>query len=268
MYFVLSYWAIDKRIKMNKLLIVGFIINSAFAFNQKSICGTEDNREVSQVSQVGRAVETEYGQNACTLTLISSSCALSAGHCYEVLGFAEFNTPLSIKGILQRSSYEDIYEVDQALTKYTDTGLGDDWAVVKLKENVVTKKLPGDVQGFLDVGYEEFQIGDEVRITGYGITSDPSTFQAQQTHTGKITGVGLLSSPWVSKPSAIINHQVDTTGGNSGSAIVHEASGKIIGIHTNAGCGYSGGYSNTGVNISKNQALVNAIKACLDSEKK
>ncbi len=253
---------------MKKIFLLGLVLNTSFAMNQKSICGIEDNRAVSQVSQVGRAIETEYGQSACTLTLISNSCALSAGHCYDVLGFAEFNTPLSINNILQRSSPEDVYEVDQTLTKHKYVGLGDDWAVMKLKENSITKKLPGEVQGFLDVSYDEIHIGDEVRITGYGVTYDQATYQAQQTHTGKVTGIGSLKAPWIAKPSAILNHQVDTTGGNSGSAIVNEATGKVVGIHTNAGCGYSGDYSNTGVIISKNQALVNAIKACLDSEKK
>lgn len=253
---------------MNRVFILGLILNTTFAFNQKSICGESDNRSVSDIREVGRAVETEYGQNACTLTLISSSCAISAGHCYEVLGYAEFNTPLSIEGMLQRSNSEDLYEIDQTFTRHTNNGIGDDWAVLKLKENQTTKKLPGDVQGFLDIDYDGYKVGDQVRITGYGVTKDPTTFQAQQTHTGKVTGIGTLNSPWIVKPSAVLEHQVDTTGGNSGSAIVHEATGKIIGIHTNAGCGYSQYYSNTGMIIGRNQALVNAIKTCLDSEKK
>ena len=252
---------------MKKLFILGLVVSSTVIASEKSICGLEDNRSVSHVSQVGRAIESKLGQNACTLTMFSKSCAISAGHCSRVLKYAEFNTPLSIERVLQRSAEEDIYEIDSSQLKSVHNGIGDDWAVMRLKPNEVTKKYPGDVQGFIEVSFDDFEIGDEVKITGYGVTSEPDTFQAQQSHRGKITGVGLEDVPWVVNQEAVIQHQVDTTGGNSGSSIVHMPTGKIIGIHTNAGCGFSERFSNTGMIIAKNEELKKAIKTCLDSEK-
>ena len=66
---------------------------------------------------------------------------------------------------------------------------------------------------------------------------------------------------------ARLKHNVDTKTGNSGSAIILEETEEIIGIHSHGGCSTSeGAEGNGGTAISKNQALAQAIKECLQWE--
>lgn len=88
-----------------------FISFNAFASN-KSICG-RDNREISSDPKVGRALDSAGATAGCSLTLISKSCAISAGHCINELKIAEFNTPPSKDGELQHPPFEDVYLIDQ-----------------------------------------------------------------------------------------------------------------------------------------------------------
>ena len=80
----------------------------------------------------------------------------------------------------------------------------------------------------------------------------------QQTHVG----------PWVTLTGSTVQYQTDTTGGNSGSPVVHEQSGDAIGIHTHGGCTTSGTGQNSGTasNHSGLQAaLVAPVGVCLGS---
>ena len=76
--------------------------------------------------------------------------------------------------------------------------------------------------------------GQIIRITGYGTTSspvDPSWNQAQKTHTGDLYRIF----------STYLRYVPDTTGGNSGSPVIHQNTGEAIGIHTHGGCSSTGG---------------------------
>ena len=56
-----------------------------------------------------------------------------------------------------------------------------------------------------------------------------------------------------------VAYQTDTMGGNSGSPVSWEQTGRSVGIHTDGGCvGFTG--SNGGTSF-RNQGLWNAIKA-------
>jgi hypothetical protein len=72
--------------------------------------------------------------------------------------------------------------------------------------------------------------------------------QTQTTHTGPLSG-------WVGN---LLSYRVDTTGGDSGSAVVNTATGQVIGIHTNAGCNADGTGANQGSAIDT-PALVTAL---------
>jgi len=219
---------------------------------QKSICGVDD-RIPSNFSRVGRLLGKLTASGGCTVTMISSRCGISAGHCSSTFGFAEFNTLPSIDGRIQISSPEDIYPVDKKNSEYRDRGLGDDWAVLRIKKNELTGKYAGDVQGIYQVDFSKPKKGEIVRITGYGLDrSDPERNLAQQTHTGEI----------VSFRGSTMYHVADTMGGNSGSSIIREDDEKIVGIHTNGGC-YARGGANAATVISENRKLIKAIKACL-----
>jgi trimeric autotransporter adhesin len=62
-----------------------------------------------------------------------------------------------------------------------------------------------------------------------------ATNQIQQTHTG----------PLYSVTNSRLLYVTDTTGGNSGSPIIEESTGRAVGVHTHGGC-YSTGGANSG----------------------
>jgi V8-like Glu-specific endopeptidase len=221
----------------------------------KSICGSTDDRDFSSEPRVAR-VRQESAPAGCTITMIGRTCAVSAGHCSSTFGIAEFNTQPSVDGRITPSLPEDTYKVDAESAVYLDRGQGRDWAVVRILANEITGALPGDAQGNYTVSYEMPNVGDVIRITGYGTARGSDRNFAQQTHTGEIASMVRGGS---------IRHVADTTGGNSGSSIILEASQEIIGIHTHGGCFARGG-SNSGTMIAGNDDFQNAINSCLQWE--
>jgi len=249
---------------MRKLAMMALLSMSAFGMN-KSICGMNDDRIVSDVKPIGRLLDSRTGSGGCTLTMISDSCAVSAGHCKSVLKVAEFNTPMSIGGRIQHPEASDVYDIDQSSIKYANNGPGDDWAVFKVKKNKITGMFPGTVQGSYRVKYNDVAIGTRLRITGYGLDqSEPTKNLSQQTNTGELFTVGT-GNVWQGRAKSRLTHGVDTMGGNSGSTIVIESTNEIVGIHTHGGCGRTGG-ANQGTAISKHEKMISAIRACLASE--
>lgn len=247
--------------KLLSLLIL--LLTSSFAYanyQEKSICGLDD-RVPSTDPKVGRALGKMTDPGGCTVTMISSSCAISAGHCKSTFGFAEFNTPPSKNGQIQHPGPEDIYEFDKSSIKHSYQGLGEDWAVMKILPNNVTGLLPGDAQGHYEVTFDAPEQSEGVSITGYGLDrSDPDRNLAQQTHSGEIVSFGTYTP-------TVMYHNADTMGGNSGSSIIGHKSGKIIAIHTNGGCSRRGG-TNASMLIHNSPELVKAIRSCLASEAK
>lgn len=237
----------------------------------KSICGPSDDRVVSTNPKIGRLLENRSGDGGCTLTMISKSCGVSAGHCYSVLGVAEFNTPLSTSSGIGHPEESDVYDIEKASIKYKNGGPGNDWAVFKVKPNSVTGEFAGTVQGTYQVSFDVPEVGETLRITGYGLDSEPTKNLAQQTHTGSLVSTGTASrvddeeDDWYGRPYSTMNHTVDTMGGNSGSTIIRESDEMIVGIHTHGGCSTFGG-ENQGTVIAKNPEAVAAIKACLESD--
>ncbi|MEE3077944.1 MAG: trypsin-like serine protease [Bdellovibrionota bacterium] len=251
---------------MKKLLLCVLVVSSMSHASEKSICGDKDDRSFSNIRPVGRAIGILMGRGFCTLTMISKTCAISAGHCYEALEFVDFNSPASIDGVPQFSGEQDFYEVDRLSIKHNYTGIGDDWAVVRIKKNAKTGLYPGEVQGHMEISYDGYKSGDIIRVSGYGSSEDRSANLAQQTDIGSILSTSF-DSFFTTNANAAMTHNADTMGGASGAAIVNEATGKIIGIHTNGGCTSISGSGNAGVIIGQNYALRNAIKSCLDTEK-
>lgn len=226
--------------------------------SEKTICGPQDDRVPSFNPKVARVLE-RGAPAGCTITMIGRTCAISAGHCMPTFEIAEFNTPLSRGGSIQHPDKEDIYEVDKNSIESTNGGMGNDWAVLRLKANKTTGKLPGDLQGHYEVSFDRPSVGDMVRITGYGADrSDSDRHFAQQTHSGPIASLPTSG--------ATMNHQADTMGGNSGSSIIHEETGKIIAIHTHGGCYRSGG-SNASTLLAAHEKAKKAILKCLQWEK-
>lgn len=241
------------------LMILSLIGAMNARANSKSICG-EDDRIPSDNPKVARALGSLSDPGGCTVTMISRTCAISAGHCKDVLGVAEFNTPESRDGRIQHPRAEDIYEIEKTSINMRYTRIGDDWAVMRLKANAHTGAYAGDRQGHYEVAFEMPKKGDQLRITGYGLDRpDPTRNLAQQTHTGFVTQVGSNGS------NSSFSYDVDTMGGNSGSSIIRMSDNKIVGIHTNGGC-YTRGGQNSGTVIAAHKELSAAIRSCLAAE--
>lgn len=227
---------------------------TVFAAQNFTICGEKDERRPSFVKEVGRAIKPG-AQVGCTLTLIGRACAVSAGHCYNDLKIAQFNTYNDQNGILL-SKPEDTYYIDGLSLLSQNSGHGRDWSVFRILPNEVTQKFPGDVQGYLKTSLNKFpKHGSSVSITGYGWPSYTETKNGpQQTHTATLM---------VSKGSEFF-YDVDTMGGNSGSSVVND-NNEIIGVHTHGYCNEEGG-ANQGTLISRHEQFKTAIQECLKWE--
>ncbi len=136
-------------------------------------------------------------------------------------------------------------------------GIGDDWAYFGCFANPNTGLTPFEAQGDFYVLAAAAPEGSaaSTRITGFGVDNSPPEWnQAQQTATG----------PYLGGSARSISYEVDTRGGNSGSAVVDEKTGLAIGIHTNGGCTATGG-ANYGTSIGNpvlQEALANPLGVC------
>ncbi|MCB9845093.1 MAG: hypothetical protein H6811_03785 [Phycisphaeraceae bacterium] len=207
----------------------------------QSICGGTDDRVLSDDPRSAR-----YLPAGCTAWLIDDSqhCFGSAGHCVSGSGVLEFNVPLSgAGGSIVHPPPEDQYAVDATSMQFTNGGVGNDWSYFGAFENSNTGLTPYEAQGsvsyVLATTAPSVQ-GQTIRITGYGTVSspiDPRWNQVQKTHTG----------PYFRESGTTLQYQVDTTGGNSGSAVQNDTDGVVIGVHTHAGCSATNGNQGTSV---------------------
>lgn len=218
-----------------------------------SICGGTDDRVPSSDRRVARVLGV-----GCTAWLIdATNCFVSAGHCCasSAHSVVQFNVPPSSSGGAPRHPPpQDQYTVDTASKVFVNGGLGNDWCVFKTRRNTTTGKHAGEAQGaFFRLRTSHPSIGAAIRITGYGVTSPRnSRSQTQQTHVGPLR---LVSG------NRLCYH-TDTTGGNSGSPVIDDATGLAIAVHTHGGCGSSSSSCNSGTSVL-HSAFAQAIRnAC------
>ena len=228
-------------------------VDAGLAQPPGSICGSSDDRVASSDSRAARMLPI-----GCTGWLFEdcSGCFMTAGHCGGGLSVAQFNVPASsASGALVNPPASDQYAVDAAsIQSNGGLGVGNDWAVFGCFDNATSGLQASAVQG---PGYTLAAsmpvTGMATRITGYG-TDGGSANQTQQTHVG----------PLVDNSGTQLGYVTDTTGGNSGSPVIHEASGNAIGIHTHGGCSASGG-NNWGTQVTRSDiqtAIANPQGIC------
>jgi len=192
-----------------------------------SICGAQDDRTLSSDARIARLLPV-----GCTGWIFNDAahCMSSAGHCATTeLQVAQFQVPLSDpSGALQHPPPEHQYAIDPASVLRRSAGLGLDWAYFGCFPNSNTSLTAHQAQKAaftLAGGTSAAQ--SAVRVTGFGVDFDTlSASRAQQTHLATLD----------SQSGSILRHTADTTGGSSGSPIVDEASGAVIGVHTHGGC--------------------------------
>lgn len=226
---------------------------SAPVVGDRSICGTVDDRTLSFDNRDARLMPV-----GCTAWLFSDhgSRMLTAAHCGPDTGdVIQFNVPLSSNGgSPQNPPPQDQYPIDGSSVQDSIGGIfiGNDWAYFGVFDNSNTGMSPGQSYGVWHNLAESPVTGNgrPIRITGYGTTSSPvpaSWYLVQKTHVGPLSSI----------VGNTVRYATDTTGGNSGSAVLDENTQLAIGIHTNAGCS-SGGGSNQGTSLF-NADLQNAL---------
>lgn len=221
-----------------------------------SLCGIDDDREPSTDPRLARILPA-----LCTGFLVDEgcgSCLLTAGHCAAELEVLQFNVPPSNGlGQIVHPGPEDQYAVDDLSVQTTGfaSTAGSDWTFFGVFDNADTGARPFEVQGerFTLAAAPPFAAGQTIRVTGYGSRFEPPAYNhAQQ------TGVG----PRLPALS-VIQYQVDTTGGNSGSPVVLEESGHVIGIHSHGGCSDTAGNRATRITLAAlATALANPTGIC------
>lgn len=213
-----------------------------------SLCA-EDDRELSFDNRSARVLPAQ-----CTAFMIDDQTHnfLTAGHCRNGLNVVQFNVPMSTAGGgLVNPGPEDQYPVDPSSIQFKFAGLGDDWAYFGVFPNSNTGLTPYQAEGvFHTLAVAAPPVTNQtIRITGYGVDTTPAMYNSvQQTSTG----------PYTERVGSIIRYFVDTTSGNSGSAVIDLTTGLCIGIHTNGGCTIAGGGANQGTAIQNNN-LQNAL---------
>ncbi|MGB0494874.1 MAG: PKD domain-containing protein [Kangiellaceae bacterium] len=206
-----------------------------------SICGTDD-RIASTEPRVGR-----MDPAGCTGWIIDGGQLLTAGHCLDgtTMDTLSFNPPPSLDdGTVQFPGPEDQYSINQSSYNFVNGGVGDDWGTFEVFNNAQTGLQPIDAQGSYSI--KQDLDPTTIRITGFGV-DDGTTNQTNQTH----AGANEDSS------GTTMRYSADTTGGNSGSPVIDDATGITVGIHSHGGC-FSTGGNNSGTSFF-NTALWDAI---------
>ncbi|MHC4816112.1 MAG: trypsin-like serine peptidase, partial [Planctomycetota bacterium] len=237
--------------RANRVCVIHALVEPVLKLHSpNTICGTVDDRKFSTDPRVGRL------SNGCTGWLINKRTAVTAGHCQSSTRstIVSFNVPKSTSTGSKRQSHpDDQYPNDVNSIRRTSGGVGRDYAVMLLMRNSNTKKYPGEAQKqWFELGTVPSSIGNQnIRITGYGTTSPRNELNgAQKTHVG----------PMYSISSTTLRYRTDTTGGNSGSPIIHENTGRAIGVHTHGGCRSSGTTSsNSGTSINVFRSVAEAV---------
>ena len=225
----------------------------------KSQCGPMDDRVPSSDPRIARLLPI-----GCTGWMINDCghCFLTAGHCSGGIGVVQFNVPpFTASGALQNPPPKDQYSMDPASMQTNGgQGVGNDYAYFGCFPNANTGMTPFQAQG---LGFALVSpppvAGNTIRITGFGTDATPLTAnQTQQTSVGPFTG----------NPGTTVLYQTDSEGGNSGSPVIWEQTGKAIGIHTNGGCSTGGSGSNSGTSIDLGAlqfALAHPTGSCVGS---
>ncbi len=78
--------------------------------------------------------------------------------------------------------------------------------------------------------------GTTLRIRGHGVYPAPPAPRNERNGTQQTD-----SGPYQSKVGTTVKYRVDTTGGNSGSAVEHVPDSLVYAIHTHGGCTFTGG---------------------------
>ncbi|MFZ2873286.1 MAG: hypothetical protein WAZ94_02260 [Phycisphaerales bacterium] len=228
----------------------------ASTYDSRSLCGV-DNRTPSAQPFAAR-----YMPTGCTTWLFEDAnhTFLTAGHCFVgSTGVVQFNVPLSQPdGTIAHPLPRDQYPVEPGSVQNRYLGVGEDWSYFGCFPSTQTGLTAYQTQlAALPLSPAMPPAGRSASISGYGIVAapmSPTWNSVLKTDTG----------PFVASSASTIAYSVDTTSGNSGSAVVRADTGAAVAIHTNAGCTDASG-ANVGTPLacpSLQSALANPRGIC------
>ncbi len=151
------------------------------------------------------------------------SCIVSAGHCVSGGMVIQFRVPDSLGNCnTVNPPIADQFPIIQVL--FSNGGVGNDWSAMISGTNNLGQK-PYDRYGeFRPIATAPPVPGQALDIWGYGIDSQCTRSQTQQTSGGTVTH----------HFPDLFQHNVDATFGNSGSGVIRN--GEILGIATHCPC--------------------------------
>jgi len=220
---------------------LGWVEYGEPGYLDRSLCGSTDDRvEVNDP----RSARLLPGQ--CTAWLVNDMPygLVTAGHCaMTAASVVEFNVPRStIGGSMVHPPPEDQYAVDP-MSIQNQSGAqstGNDWKTFGVFENCNTGLSPLEAQGstFHTATSLPPNDGRAMRVGGFGQVFQPMPLELNFVYTEHV-------GPYVGGAGNVVRYQVDTTGGDSGAAVVDEVTGLAVGVHTNGGCNSSGSNKGT-----------------------
>lgn len=210
------------RTRANRLQLseVQFEIIGAQQIGLCGICGS-DTRVPSDEDFAGRLMNP----GVCSAAVINiNSCLVSAGHCIggsnQVI---QFRVPNSFSNCnTSNPPVADQFPIVDKL--FNDGGVGADWAVMTTGTNNLGQTIYQRYGEYRPIASAPPSFGQSVQVWGYGASLTCTLNHTQQLSEGTIQAV---------EPS-YFRHNADTTGGNSGSAILHND--QIIGVVTHCPC--------------------------------
>lgn len=258
---------------MKTCLVLLILIFGASSLKAE-ICGKTDDRKLAREPRVGRLVRQWREDNGRVKTkqmgtafLIGNNCVLTCHHCLEMDSdhgrkmnrFLEFNV-YGEDSAEMPALKQDRYELDmKTLESSGQVNMGNDWAVVKIKNNSQTNKSAHIVQGFYSLA-KQSKLATSITVIGYGYNMENRKMnRVQQISTGAQI---IPDEDEFSEADDILFHTADTKPYHSGSPIINSESAEVLGIHTGGECAVDG--HNVGTKISNPQLQVE-IQNCLEN---
>jgi V8-like Glu-specific endopeptidase len=180
-------------------------------------------------------------------TMVSADLLLTCGHLFDadpngwtVPRQNGTSTAISPQEVATNMHVNFMYQVDPSgtmrveqsfpITQLIEYRLGGlDMAICRIGGN------PGNTYGWTAVSHTNPAVGDMLAIIGHP-AGQPKRIEA-----GPCTSISSTTVRY---------NDIDTLGGNSGSGILHDTTGRVVGVHTNGGCNSAGTGSNSGVAIA------------------
>ena len=185
----------------------------------------------------------------------------------DLAGVVEFNVPASqANGTPVMANPNDQYPINLASVTWrfdgACQGLGKDWAVFGVQPNATTGLMPHEAYG-LPFRVSDFNppFANVIQVTGLrdGQPAGGHDGRQQRCERDAADAFRRDAGHEHGNVAADIFHEytADTTGGNSGSPIIWQAVGIVVGVHANGGCTAIGG-ANSGTALSVS-AFYNAL---------